>query len=620
MYHYNFTNDLRITSLDEILKEASDAFLTDTVPSAAEDKSKNNNFMTVGFYFNLKAKGNCAKLAAKGKIRKVVLNFIKKFQFPNPRTSTDYENAVNDKILLAPMRDIVKILHILALNDRAIAYLTKEEIKNFIFYNDDLAKRKNYNLLITASQIIQYRKDSKFPQNIDTVENNHSWNQPERQIREMIKTLNYTGCFTEDATGIRLKTEGISRDNEADLFEILNCNSYWKGETEEEYQKYMDEILMLEDDMEKNNEIQRSVISSEKTPHTNPKQIIFYGVPGCGKSHKVSEMLKDEEQFKIESEEHQVVRTVFHPDYTNADFIGQILPKINEDKSIEYSFVPGPFTKILANAYKYSQNQYVLIIEEINRGNAAAIFGEIFQLFDRLKTGQTKNEKFNDGVLNSYGKGWSEYFFMNDDINHYILNQCNGNDKTETVNVNGISFSTNTGIRLPPNLSILATMNTNDQNVFTLDNAFQRRWKMEYIPNKVEYENMSKAQKNQHNSTIGETGKKWGVFRERINELISSGDFSFSNAEDKQLGLFFMKVDGDLNENSGSIEEKDFANKVLKYLWNDIFKRDREDIFKAKSFGDLISNFTGPDAFEKCFSDSFNEKLKKFRPELKSSV
>ena len=115
MYHYNFTNDLRITSLDEILKEASDAFLTDTVPSAAEDKSKNNNFMTVGFYFNLKAKGNCAKLAAKGKIRKVVLNFIKKFQFPNPRTSTDYENAVNDKILLAPMRDIVKILHILAL-------------------------------------------------------------------------------------------------------------------------------------------------------------------------------------------------------------------------------------------------------------------------------------------------------------------------------------------------------------------------------------------------------------------------------------------------------------------------------------------------------------------------
>ena len=79
MYHYNFTNDLRITSLDEILREASNAFLTDTVPSATDNKSKNNNFMTVGFYFNLKSKGNCAKLAAKGNTKKVVLNLSKNF-------------------------------------------------------------------------------------------------------------------------------------------------------------------------------------------------------------------------------------------------------------------------------------------------------------------------------------------------------------------------------------------------------------------------------------------------------------------------------------------------------------------------------------------------------------
>ena len=79
MFHYLFTNDLRITFLDEILREASNAFLTDTIPSAAEDKSKNNNYLTVGFYFNLKAKGICAKLAAKGNTKKVVLNFIKNF-------------------------------------------------------------------------------------------------------------------------------------------------------------------------------------------------------------------------------------------------------------------------------------------------------------------------------------------------------------------------------------------------------------------------------------------------------------------------------------------------------------------------------------------------------------
>lgn len=114
---------------------------------------------------------------------------------------------------------------------------------------------------------------------------------------------------------------------------------------------------------------------SSASPYTNPKQIIFYGVPGCGKSHKIGEMLKNPKEFKIESEEHQVIRTVFHPDYTNSDFIGQILPKVNADKTIEYNFVPGPFTKILANAIKHSCNQYVLIIEEINRGNAASTFG-----------------------------------------------------------------------------------------------------------------------------------------------------------------------------------------------------------------------------------------------------
>ena len=89
MYHYNFTNDLRISTLDEILRDAANAYLTDTVPSASEDKSKNNNYNTVGFYFNLKAKGNCAKLASKNQIKKVVLNFIKKFQYPNPRTPND---------------------------------------------------------------------------------------------------------------------------------------------------------------------------------------------------------------------------------------------------------------------------------------------------------------------------------------------------------------------------------------------------------------------------------------------------------------------------------------------------------------------------------------------------
>lgn len=353
-------------------------------------------------------------------------------------------------------------------------------------------------------------------------------------------------------------------------------------------------------------------LSPTATPHTKPKQIIFYGVPGCGKSHKISKMLEDSEQFTINSAEEQIVRTVFHPDYTNSDFVGQIMPKVNGEK-IEYNFVPGPFSKILARALKHSENQYVLIIEEINRGNAAAIFGEIFQLLDRIKSGQTTKEKLRDGAINNYGEGWSEYFFMNDDINHYILRECNGADNFNSVNVNGITFSENTGIRLPPNLSILATMNTSDQNVFTLDNAFQRRWNMEYISNKIDTNStdFKGAVKNQYESVIGDTGVQWGRFRDEVNKAIADPENSFSNAEDKQLGLFFIHADCDINERPGKIDETDFSNKVLKYLWNDIFKRDKSAMFAdgIETFGDLLDKFKRADAIKNCFSPRIADSL-----------
>lgn len=339
---------------------------------------------------------------------------------------------------------------------------------------------------------------------------------------------------------------------------------------------------------------------NEATSHTSPIQKIFYGVPGCGKSHKISEMLADKNKFKIENEEEQIVRTVFHPDYTNADFIGQILPEVIES-NIEYNFRAGPFTEILAKALIHPENQYVLIIEEINRGNSAAIFGEIFQLLDRLESGVTKCTN----GLNEYGKGWSEYFFMNDLINAYVRKMASISEEVETsVEINGITFSENTGIRLPPNLSLLATMNTSDQNVFTLDNAFQRRWDMEYISNKFDEETASKKQKAQFNSKIGDTQISWGKFRDEINKEIANPENSFANAEDKQLGLFFIKAE------NNTIKETDFSNKVLKYLWNDVFKRDKS-IFndEVSTFGDLLDAFKGDNAFANSFSTDFVSRL-----------
>ena len=339
--------------------------------------------------------------------------------------------------------------------------------------------------------------------------------------------------------------------------------------------------------------------TKNNTVYTSPIQKIFYGVPGCGKSHKISEMLEDKNIFDIKSEENQIVRTVFHPDYTNADFVGQILPEVNESK-IEYNFKAGPFTKILAKALIDPENQYVLIIEEINRGNSAAIFGEIIQLLDRLE-----GEKTSTIGGNKYGKGWSEYFFMNDLINEYVRKIASRSDNVETsVQINGIIFTANTGIRLPPNLSLFATMNTSDQNVFTLDNAFQRRWDMEYISNRYNEVTANEKQKAQYNSKIGETAISWGKFRDAINKEISNPENTFGNAEDKQLGLFFIKAENNV------IKESDFSNKVLKYLWNDIFKRNKS-IFNhdVSTFGDLLEAFSGADAFTNSFSSDFVSKI-----------
>ncbi len=725
MYHYNFTNDLRISNLDSILKEAATAFLTDTVPSAADDKSKNNNYMTVGFYFNLKAKGNCAKLASKGNIKKVVLNFIKKFQFPNPRTNSDYENDITDKILLAPMRDIVKLLHVFSLIDKNIAYLTKDEIKNFIFYNDELAKRTNYNLLNTANQIIQYRINSTLPANIDTNESNHVWNQPERQIREMIKTLNYTGCFIEDENGIRLKTSDITRDNEADLFEIINCNSYWKGSSTEDYQKYMDEIEILEDDMQE---------KENKNTNESLNRIIF-GAPGTGKSHKlkkesesfikqksiktdITQQIKDEisaviklsgklnflgaigikyadhlkgktrkqlsTEFNISSDElyigsrakdlaekitvnedeedkekqikelvtkakegdnllqnlmaigirfsdylsentmsdlkqtyeltsdaqmwwlyrgvqaiqvlnqepnkmpiRYLERVTFHPNYSYAQFVGTYKPVKStlNPEDITYEYVPGPFMKVYVNAKKNPDKKFLLLIEEINRANVAAVFGDVFQLLDRDKNG---NSEYPISAI--------------EDQKQYL--ESYGLKETE--------------LKIPSNMYIWATMNSADQGVLPMDAAFKRRWEFEYInidDGEGELNGVTIPIPNGKNAddSIKYVSIEWNTIRTAINEQLKK--VSGVN-EDKLLGPFFIGDKAKIENAAKEPEQfcKSFKSKVLMYLFEDVVKMQPGELFDSKEginihYSDICKDFDskGLKIFVKSVYEQFSE-------------
>jgi len=339
----------------------------------------------------------------------------------------------------------------------------------------------------------------------------------------------------------------------------------------------------------------------ESTSHTSsqlpftPTQTIYYGVPGCGKSNKIKELLQN-------VSEKNKVRVVFHPEYTNADFIGQILPKVNGH--VTYEFTAGPFAQIIKKAYLNPDEKFYLVIEEINRGNAAAIFGDAFQLLDRLKTGETDslgNDSANANV-NTFTEGWSQYFVQNDDVNEYIrkaIRTADGKyeDSTENVlaeiEINGIHFTANTAVRLPPNLSILATMNTSDQNVFTLDNAFQRRFDMELIRN--EFDMTKEAVRVQYNSEIDDTGITWGKFWNWINGKITATLKGLSSTEDKRIGVWFV------NNVNGKIDDRIFAEKVLKYLWDDVFKFKRKDIFadEIDTLEKLIDKFEKAEGAER---------------------
>ena len=384
--------------------------------------------------------------------------------------------------------------------------------------------------------------------------------------------------------------------------------------------KYMDSLRlsMLENPMNNVNDVLEklglkktdcftdSLVTNHQSLITNhtPSQIIYYGVPGCGKSNKIREQLKD-------VPEKNKVRVVFHPEYTNAEFIGQILPKVNGH--VTYEFTPGPFTQIIKRAYLNPNEQFYLVIEEINRGNAAAIFGDTFQLLDRLKVGETDslgNDPANAAV-NTFTEGWSQYFVQNDDVNAYIrkatklddgsYQERNDGEPIEEIKIKEIHFNANTAIRLPPNLSILATMNTSDQNVFTLDNAFQRRFDMELVRN--EFDLTKPAVKTQYEAEIDDTGIKWGQFWGWINAKITATLKGLSSTEDKRLGVWFVSNVG------GIIDDKVFAEKVLKFLWDDVFKFKRPQIFAkdVDTLEKLINFFENPPEGKERF-DVFKDK------------
>ncbi len=325
-----------------------------------------------------------------------------------------------------------------------------------------------------------------------------------------------------------------------------------------------------------------------------PYQSIYYGAPGTGKSHSV----------KCETEawekKGRVVRTTFHPDSDYSTFVGAYKPTTESvqrydiynkpmtrdgvpvmEQVITYEFVEQAFLQAYIDAWRNREEPEFLIIEEINRGNCAQIFGDLFQLLDRG----------NDG--------YSEYAIRADkDLQKHLSKAFEDVEIEDYPNV-----KTGKELLLPGNLYIRATMNTSDQSLFPIDSAFKRRWDWKYVP-------IAKGNDNgiELNWMIDIDGNlyDWWTFVKTINKHV----FDTTNSEDKQLGFFFCKA------KNGIISAETFVCKVIFYLWNDVFK---DFGFDSSIFADKEDEMNPKLSFDKFYmadGEANGAKIKMFLANL----
>lgn len=306
-------------------------------------------------------------------------------------------------------------------------------------------------------------------------------------------------------------------------------------------------------------ELSVTPFKNKVTPHAGsysdfPLQQIFYGAPGTGKSFRI----------KRDTANQSKIRTTFHPDSDYSTFVGCYKPTMSNEgdradqekgggtKQIEYAFVAQAFLKAYVKAWKSycskeSENakpQY-LIIEEINRGNCAQIFGDLFQLLDRNEDGYSTYPIVADTDIQKYLSKEFEELDVPDSLN-MIYDDYDGNVAEDIKN--------GTVLALPNNFYIWATMNTSDQSLFPIDSAFKRRWDWKYMPIDTKKENW--------NIEVDGNKYSWTVFLEKVNEQI----FEVTKSEDKKLGFYFCRA------NNNVVGAEKFVSKIIFYLYNDVFK------------------------------------------------
>ena len=322
-------------------------------------------------------------------------------------------------------------------------------------------------------------------------------------------------------------------------------------------------------------------------------QQIVFGAPGTGKSYSINKTIGDnikidmlgvevplpKNKDKYIIPDKMIFRTTFHPEYDYAQFVGCYKPIVadEEGKDVTYQFVPQVFTDAYVEAWNNPNKPVFLVIEEINRGNCAQIFGDIFQLLDRNEDGE------------------SEYSIQPDkDLQKYLSEKLGINDP----NVDE-SIKNGEALLLPKNFNILATMNTSDQSLYPMDSAFKRRWDWKYTPTINEPAGKSKDFKIYLGDNAESDYCNWIDFIKAVNEQIKKA----TKSEDKQLGEYFIK---------DSVFIDEFISKVMFYLWTDICKENyktRDNFFRTQADGsESNEEFT----FNELVSEKKEDGINKF--------
>lgn len=394
----------------------------------------------------------------------------------------------------------------------------------------------------------------------------------ENRFNDVIALSDRLSLFPEEASValsyfIGLYTGGISFSYEECRSNADNLLRSLSAEYPLSFSGYSDPLPFINSLLEGSSVTDNHGLSSISEPHN----LIYFGAPGTGKSYSLNKLA--EEHF----DKAHTRRVTFHPDYSYASFVGCYKPTMRWPKQkqgespsenmgrgyVSYEFVPGPLVKSYVEAKKHPDENYLLIIEEINRANTAAVFGDVFQLLDRNDSGESE---YDIDVTSDLGEFLRKKFYQESDHTGKApeLNTLKENEHHRV-----------SSMRLPSNLYIWATMNSADQGVFPMDTAFKRRWEFHHIgidAAEREIEDVI-VRIGAHHEAV-----KWNDLRHAINQIL------IRNAhvnEDKLLGPFFLKRS--VLENDKAFNQA-FKDKVLPYLYDDVAKTKRPKVFRRPEF------------------------------------